>query len=224
MKRRAFTLVELVLAIFILGIGMISVAALFPAGMAQQQASDDEVYGPMVAKQAFELLRGRLKQEDFGTYEEFTPPGATDVARDPVPVQRTLLPYPKPAGSTFNRPATITGDWSWKRPGMILVDDPKTKDVDEAGMVDVFSVYYTRLKTLRPTATASGQSPVPFTLEQMLTELPDGFQFFSDSKHRVFGIPYNRAKFDEQRNVLIPNYAWRITGSGALPPRTGDDP
>ena len=63
MKRRAFTLVELVLAIFILGIGMISVAALFPAGMAQQQASDDEVYGPMVAKQAFELLRGSGESE-----------------------------------------------------------------------------------------------------------------------------------------------------------------
>ena len=36
MKRRAFTLVELVLAIFILGIGMISVAALFPAHEVEQ--------------------------------------------------------------------------------------------------------------------------------------------------------------------------------------------
>ena len=33
MRRRGFSLVELILAIFVLGIGMISVAALFPAGI-----------------------------------------------------------------------------------------------------------------------------------------------------------------------------------------------
>ena len=216
MKRRAFTLVELVLAIFILGIGMISVAALFPAGMAQQQASDDEVYGPMVAKQAFELLRGRLKQEDFGTYEEFTPPGATDVARDPVPVQRSTA-NPKVGGVT--RPTTISGDWGWKRPGMVLVDDPGTVDVDEIGMVDVFSVLYTRKSVSRP--TAAGQRAVAFNTTDMLTELPSGLPYISDSKHRIYGIPYNRSKYDEQRDVSLVNYAWRITGSSGVP-KTGD--
>ena len=217
MKRRAFTLVELVLAIFILGIGMISVAALFPAGMAQQQASDDEVYGPMVAKQAFELLRGRLKQEDFGTYEEFTPPGATDVARDPVPVQRST-PNPKVGG--VSRPTTISGDWGWKRPGMVLVDDDSTVDVDEAGMVDVFSVLYTRKAVSRP--TAPGQRAVTFNTTDMLTELPTGLPYVSDLKHRIYGIPYNRSKYDEQRDVSLVNYAWRITGSKPKPPKTGD--
>jgi prepilin-type N-terminal cleavage/methylation domain-containing protein len=215
MKRRAFTLVELVLAIFILGIGMISVAALFPAGMAQQQASDDEVYGPMVAKQAFELLRGRLKQEDFGTYEEFTPPGSTDVARDPVPVQ-------KDSPNANGKPTTISGDWSWKRPGMVLKDDGSTPDVDEAGMVDVFSVLYTRKMSGRSVASIPSYSPNDLSTGDMLTELPGGLLYVADLKHRVYGIPYNRSKYDEQRDVSKVNYAWRIGVPGTAPPATGD--
>ena len=37
------------MAIFILGIGIISIAALFPAGIAQQRRSLDDVTGPVVA-------------------------------------------------------------------------------------------------------------------------------------------------------------------------------
>ena len=55
MMRRAFSLVELILAIFILGIGMISVAALFPAGIIQQQFAEDDVYGPIVANHALSV-------------------------------------------------------------------------------------------------------------------------------------------------------------------------
>ena len=65
-SNRAFSLVELIIAILILGIGMISIAALFPAGIKQQEIAEDDVYGPLVAKHAMELLRTRLKQEDFG--------------------------------------------------------------------------------------------------------------------------------------------------------------
>ena len=219
MKRRAFTLVELVLAIFILGIGMISVAALFPAGMAQQQASDDEVYGPMVAKQAFELLRGRLKQEDFGTYEEFTPPGATDVARDPMPVQKASA---NPRKNGITQATTTSGDWSWKRPGMVLTDDSGTSDVDEAGMVDVFSVLYTRKTVGRSVASIPSYSPTSLSTADMLTELPGGLPYISDSKHRIYGIPYNRSRYDEQRDVTKVNFAWRTGVPGTQPPATGD--
>ena len=65
MTRRALSLIELLLAIFILGIGIISIAALFPAGIAQQQRSVDDVTGPIVAENALELLRLRLDDVDF---------------------------------------------------------------------------------------------------------------------------------------------------------------
>ena len=50
--RRAFSLIELLLSVFILAIGIISVSALFPAGIAQQQQTADDQLGPVVAEQA----------------------------------------------------------------------------------------------------------------------------------------------------------------------------
>jgi prepilin-type N-terminal cleavage/methylation domain-containing protein len=206
--RRAFTLVELILAIFILGIGMISVAALFPAGIAQQQASEDEVYGPIVAKHAFDLIRTRVRPEDFGTFEEFTPPGSSVVARDPRPLEQSA---PNPTGSGgANQPTTISGDWGWKRPGVVLKDDPATTDVDEQGMVDVFSLLYTRKRSGRPNASSA------YGLSDFLTELPEGVEYLTDNKHAVYGVPYSRSRFDELRDVTKANYAWRLGRSGSL--------
>ncbi len=219
MKRRAFTLVELVLAIFVLGIGMISIAALFPAGMAQQQAAEDDVYGPIVAKQAMEILRSRLTQEDFGSYEDFTPESSTDVVRDPLPLSAAASANPKTDGVT--NATTISGDWSWKRPGLILADNASTTDVDEQGMYDIFSNYFTRLKVSRPVDPSTPPQPaVPFSAVQLLTELPSGFGYVSGTGNSMYGIPYNRQKYDEQRNVAANNYAWRIsetkaTGTGS---------
>ena len=60
MKRRrinyGFSLIELLLAIFILGIGIISIAALLPAGIRQQQRAADDLIGPIVANNAMTLI------------------------------------------------------------------------------------------------------------------------------------------------------------------------
>ena len=61
-----FSLVEVLLAIFIMGLGVIAVAALFPAGIAQQRRSADDIIGPIVANNALAVLRTRLRAEDFG--------------------------------------------------------------------------------------------------------------------------------------------------------------
>ncbi|MHC4129030.1 MAG: type IV pilus modification PilV family protein, partial [Planctomycetota bacterium] len=71
MRCKGFTLTEVLMAIFILGIGVLGIAALFPAGIAQQRASVDDVIGPLVADNAIALLRARLEPGDFGTFEEF---------------------------------------------------------------------------------------------------------------------------------------------------------
>jgi prepilin-type N-terminal cleavage/methylation domain-containing protein len=206
--RRGFTLVELILAIFILGIGMISVAALFPAGIAQQQASEDEVYGPIVAKHAFDLIRSRVRPEDFGTYEEFTPPGSAVVARDPCPLEQSGPNAASPSGVT--QPTTISGDWNWKRPGVVLKDDPATTDVDEQGMVDIFSLLYTRRRAGRSNAATA------FGLSDFLTELPEGIEYMTDGRHAVYGVPYSRSRYDELQDVRQVNYAWRLGRSGTL--------
>ncbi|MHC4993334.1 MAG: type IV pilus modification PilV family protein [Planctomycetota bacterium] len=64
-RNRGFSLVELLMAIFILGIGVISIASLFPAGIAQQRRSVDDVLGPIVANNALSILRGKLSDGDF---------------------------------------------------------------------------------------------------------------------------------------------------------------
>lgn len=64
-RRRAFSLVEVLLAIFILGVGVISIAALFPAGIAQQRLSVDEIMGPTVANNAIALIRTKVRAIDF---------------------------------------------------------------------------------------------------------------------------------------------------------------
>ena len=120
--RRAFSLIELLLSVFILAIGIISVSALFPAGIAQQQQTADDQLGPVVAEQALGLLRSRVKAEDFGTFEEF---GVTN-----------LLAQSISNGSYVFRPSA--GDWSWIRPGVIRSNQGGTV-IDDVGAIDIFS-------------------------------------------------------------------------------------
>ena len=93
--RRGFSLVELLMAIFILGIGIISIATLFPAGIAQQQKAMDDQVGPLVARNAVSLLRSRIPDDSFG-YVEID-------SLNPPPWDVTSGDFP------WLRPAVVTG-------------------------------------------------------------------------------------------------------------------
>jgi prepilin-type N-terminal cleavage/methylation domain-containing protein len=210
MNRRAFSLVELIIAIFILGIGMISIAALFPAGIKQQEIAEDDVYGPLVAKHAMELLRTRLKQEDFGSFEDFS--SDTNTVRDPVPLQSSTNIGMNAIAST------IAKDWIWKRPGFITVDDPSSTGCDEAGMYDIFSYYSTRKNVGGDRSGTNPPIPAEFTPTTLLSDVA----ITTTGRNRLYGIPYNRRIYDEQFDVTQPNYAWTysqntIPASGSLP-------
>lgn len=141
-----FSLIEVLLAIFILGVGVISIAALFPAGIAQQRASVDDVFGPTIANNAISLLRTKLRPDDFGTFEQFGVFGS-------------------------NQPRyTVNGDFAWMRPAFIFADDPSTPTIDERGAINIFS---------------GGTYDA--------TEYPSAYP---SSSPRLYGIPYNRAKYD----------------------------
>ena len=58
--RRAFSLIEVLMSVFILGIGVIAIASLLPAGIKQQQNSRDISAGPVVAQAAIGLLRSKF--------------------------------------------------------------------------------------------------------------------------------------------------------------------
>tara|TARA_B110000495_G_C23043306_1_gene627822 strand:+ start:7623 stop:8810 length:1188 start_codon:yes stop_codon:yes gene_type:complete len=128
--RRGFSLIELLLAIFILGIGIISIATLFPAGIAQQLKTTDDVIGPIVARNALTLIRSRVEQEDFGGAEPFEPEWSPFLCGFSL-TQNSINPWP-----------TICGDWMWRRPA--LVQDDYGDDGDYyaqsvRGAIDIFA-------------------------------------------------------------------------------------
>ncbi|MBT6282636.1 MAG: prepilin-type N-terminal cleavage/methylation domain-containing protein [Phycisphaerae bacterium] len=129
-KQYGFSLIELLLAIFILGIGIISIATLFPAGIAQQQKTTDDVIGPIVARNAMTLLRSKLDQEDFAGAEDFEPDWSPFLCEFSL-TQASINPWP-----------TICGDWMWRRPGIVNELYGEVQDINAQtvrGAIDIFA-------------------------------------------------------------------------------------
>lgn len=185
---RGFSLIEVLLAIFILGIGIIGIAALFPAGIAQQQRSVDDIMGPLVANNALSVLRSKLKQEQFGSYEDFD--------CDALPGHQPCYPW------EHEQVGTLFGDWPWRRPGVMYVDDPSTADRDERGAIDVFSG--------DPWTTSNGQSEVP----QHIPYSPSFFGGFLGANKPLVIFTQGERMYpmsDQVRNVgdySQPQYYW----------------
>lgn len=178
MSRRAFTLVEVLLAVFILGIGIISVSALFPAGIVQQRASNDDALGPVVAQHAMGVIRSKVGQDDFGTFEEY---GLYDL------------------GATA--PTTIPGDWLWKRPTMYFqaqltgVGWTDGNVEDDSGTIDVFGTLLLNAEL----GAGPGNNLNPARVGSEFTT--DGL---GNDANRVYGVPVNRRKWDPDLDTRTP--------------------
>lgn len=129
MNRRAFTLVELLLAVFILAIGVLGVAALLPSAIVMQQRANDDVVGPIVADNAIAIIRSKLAPEMFGTMEEFNLP--VDVSSPVDPANGN--------GTISVRQPNVPGDWGWKRPTMLVSSGgPSPSSARFIGAIDIF--------------------------------------------------------------------------------------
>lgn len=212
--RRGFTLVELIIAILVLGLGLVLIAAIFPAGIAQQQFSNDDIVGRVVADHALSVIRSKVKPEDFGTFEQFF----LDDARPTGNSGALERPYRLGNGS-FTRGAE--GDWSWKRPGFVF--DNSATPFDE-GKIDIFSWEATRLASGVSPLGGAVLLPVDGTLSRA-TEFPAGRDPANDpfsldpsvpsGRHRLYGIPYNREKYDTDLNVQTAEAEIYGGGSGS---------
>jgi len=167
--RRAFSLVELLLAVFILGIGLIGISALFPAGIAQQRQASDDIMGPVVADSAVALLRARLSPQQFGTLEAF---GQQQFVSTNIGGQVAVAP-------------TVEGDWTWRRPGFLFADFAATPLVNELGAIDIFSSYFTLNQA---GATVNGVSFSGLNVSKVAVENADS----TGGGDQLFGIPWNR--------------------------------
>lgn len=115
-RRRGFSLAEMLIAIFLLGIGIISIATLFPVGLTQQRRSTDDLIAPTVANNAFSVIQSKVSAQDFGHF--FDNDG--NVLVDPVM-------------------RTIRGDFTWRRPAFYRSDT--TGDDGQLitqGSIDIF--------------------------------------------------------------------------------------
>jgi prepilin-type N-terminal cleavage/methylation domain-containing protein len=136
-RRRGFSLVELLLSIFILAIGIIAISAIFPAGILQQQQATDDVIGPIVAQEALGVLRSKLEQDDFGTFEQF---GIylDDQLRSSGGIVTSPVASPAP------------GDWTWMRPsyllrgGIFAPQSPNFTPDPLHGAIDIFGLRNSR--------------------------------------------------------------------------------
>lgn len=202
MIRRAFSLIELLMAIFILGIGLISIAALFPAGIALQQRAEDELNGPIVASHALEVIRGRLSGDDFGSWWDFRDAQVDYVAwRDGADAAETQQnnTNTKLYNARLEQPAAWLNHetWPWLRPAMVVeVTDPgiAATGAIKPGTLDIFNAlgFENKAETVGehtlvaahpwqqmlsfPVHDTSTQFPkigIPFNARNIVTEDPD---------------------------------------------------
>jgi len=233
-RRRGFTLVELMIAILVLGMGLVMLAAIFPAGIAQQQFANDDIFGRVVADHAISVIRSKVKPDDFGTYEQFYlfDQRATGAGGSPE------LPYRLGPTGTGGFARGIPGDWGWKRPGFVFDDASTTTD---EGKIDIFSWEATRLGpggVSSQWALALGMSlltvnPGPAGVVTRATEFPEGLTpaaaevpplFQPVTNHRLYGIPYNRERYDSDLIVGTAEAEVYGYGAGNAPLRRSREP
>lgn len=199
-RRRGFSLIELLLAIFILGVGIISVAAVFPAGIIQQRRTQDDVLGPVIAESAIATIRSKITQSDFGTFEEFGIFGPGTFAGLDLTFPNSWL---DPSDAY-----TQTGDWPWLRPSTAAVPTSASPgDRSYAGDIDVFSA---RVARASPLVMQDYPSNMQWDAAWRTTEFSlfgGAFPIFGDTHPQgggggndpgafLFGIPFNRSRFD----------------------------
>jgi hypothetical protein len=185
------------MSIMILAIGLISVAALFPAGIVQQQRAKDNIDGPSVARSAMESLRGKLSQSDFGDWTDFYE--ASEVANLIANGQLDKSP------SYY----LADGDWPWLRPA--LVDPQAYTNPVYRGMVDVFNSLGNQNPDFTITDLETDTDYYRYCFSRNLNAQSPGFE-------SPLGIPYAR-----KDSMVTPPEVLFTMSDRTWPPGDGTD-
>lgn len=160
-RARGFSLAEMLFAVFILGIGVISISALFPVGLTQQRRSVDAIVGPTIANNAMEILRAKLSPDDFG-----------------------LLNYVQQDDPYL----TIHGDFTWRRPAFYtqattVPDKFGNNRVVSQGSIDIFYGSNDAYGNALGGTTANTVSEVPYSLVKYAVADPPHIVFTQEERY-----------------------------------------
>ncbi|MDA0802439.1 MAG: prepilin-type N-terminal cleavage/methylation domain-containing protein [Planctomycetota bacterium] len=193
--RRGFSLIELLLAVFILAIGIIGVSAIFPAGIVQQRAAQDDTFGPLVAESALSVLRGKVRVRDFGSFEQFQD-GSGIASPDFLPglVGSTPIIHPQTLATNFPSmvPANyrpLVGDWRWKRPAIIFQDTIAglSPGTGYQSAIDIFGATVFETINAGTGSYIARVAPANVRCETTLS----GYPMTAGNLGRCYGIPWN---------------------------------
>ena len=191
---------------------MISIATLFPAGIAQQQKTAHDILGPIIARNAMTILRSRLEQEDFGGVEAFDSRWQYDSTLEYRSVRQAILDH------WINPWPTICGDWMWFRPAIVPNDygDPDNPAcIAVRGALDIFATAEIDI------VTDEGPANVELWPNTSVDDYQTGFV--------PPGIPYNKERYpdiDNNNDGNPDNLYWPVirvfAGERQYPMWTGD--
>lgn len=194
--RRGFSLIEMLLAVFILAIGIIGVSAIFPAGIAQQRAAQDDTFGPLVSESAMSVIRGKVRVRDFGSFEQFQD-GAGSPSPDFVPTATGPQQMINPVTLATMQPTMVpqgyrplVGDWRWKRPTIIFQDSIAglTPSNGYYACVDVFgAALWETVNVGTPPGYTARVSQSNVRCDTAL----GGYPASAQNPGRCYGIPWN---------------------------------
>jgi prepilin-type N-terminal cleavage/methylation domain-containing protein len=105
---KGYSLIELMIAIGIMGVGLVMAAALFPAGIRETELSRNDTLGTMIADNGVALLKAKLRHPVSGISSSLAPICTTNVAGND---QRLMHLVPMPGSDGVQSPTVSSTDW-----------------------------------------------------------------------------------------------------------------
>jgi prepilin-type N-terminal cleavage/methylation domain-containing protein len=201
---RAFSLVEVLIAIVVLALGLLGLAAVFPAVVTQQRAATDAVMATSMENSITDYLRGNsvFNKASELFFKTTTPPGL------PVIDQAYQRGW-----------QVLTDNAAWSRPVAV---DPAT------GFMPIFSGDWS---PIQPNLTSIGIGLDPLTGDMRIAGTDNGTTTDSTGNHRepFFTIPISQRLYPTPyASPSQPLYVWdfvaRRVPAGFTPPSSASNP